>query len=148
MDVVQHNDIGHQVHVLDLLLLLYRVVALQHRASEADPVEEVVVGLHLGRLRADAAAQISLGNVAQQEQRPHDPPQLAERAIQSVLAAVAAELAQQRRGQDLAGRRTAPGACRIGSTRPRAPPDNDNAKDQDRKSDRDRYRDDDFDIRR
>ncbi len=102
-DVVQHHGVGDQVHVLHLLELLHRVAALDHRATEADPVQEVVVGLDLGGLGADALAQLGLGHEAQQEQGPHHTPQLAEGLVEPVLPAAAAELAQQHRGQHLAG---------------------------------------------
>ena len=63
-DVGQHDRVGDQAGVFQLLLLLDGIAAFDHRAAEGDPVEEVVVGLDLGGFGADDAADFGAGDEA------------------------------------------------------------------------------------
>lgn len=67
------------------LLLLDRVAAADHWPTEADPVEELVEGPDPGGLGADAAAELDVAKIVQQQQRMLDAPQLAEDTVEAVL---------------------------------------------------------------
>jgi hypothetical protein len=92
-DIGQHDRVGDEVDVSELLLLLDGIATLDHWATERNPVEELVVGLDLGGFGADDAADFCVGDVAQQEQRALDPAELAERAVEQAATVVCAELA-------------------------------------------------------
>ncbi len=77
-DIGEHDPIGDQAGVFELLLLLDRVAALDDRAAEGDPVEKIVVGLDLGGLGADGPPDLRIGDVAQQEERTLDLAEFAE----------------------------------------------------------------------
>jgi hypothetical protein len=62
-DIGQHDRGGDQAGVFELLLLLKGIAALDHRATERNPVEELVVGFDLGGFGADDAANFGVGDV-------------------------------------------------------------------------------------
>ena len=63
-DVGQHDRVGDEAGVFELLLLLDRIATLDHRTAERNPIEEVVVGLYFGGFGADDASDSGVGDVA------------------------------------------------------------------------------------
>jgi hypothetical protein len=66
-DIGQHDRVGDEASVFELLLLLDGIAALDHRAAERHPVQEIVEGFDLGGFGADDAADLDVGKEAQQE---------------------------------------------------------------------------------
>jgi hypothetical protein len=60
-DVGQHDGVGDQACVFQLLFLLDGVAALDHRATEGHPVQKIIVGLDLGGFSTDAPADLDAG---------------------------------------------------------------------------------------
>ena len=87
-DVGQHDRVGDQAGIFELLLLLDRVAALHHRAAEGDPIEEVVEGLDLGGFAADGAPDLDARHKAQQEQRTLDAPEFTESAVEQAVPTI------------------------------------------------------------
>jgi hypothetical protein len=91
-DVGQHDRIGNEAGVFELLLLFDRIATLDQRAPERNPIEEVVVGLYFGGFGADDASDFGVGDVAQQKQRTFDPARLSEGAVEQASAVMCAKL--------------------------------------------------------
>lgn len=79
-DVGEHDPVGDQAGVFELLLLLDRIAAFDDRASEGDPIEKIVEGFDLCGFGADGPADLRIGNVTQRKELPLDPARI-ERTI-------------------------------------------------------------------
>jgi hypothetical protein len=71
-----------------LLFLLYGIAALDHGATEADPIEEIVVSLDFGCLGSDDPADFGVRNIAQEEECALDPTEFTKRAIKKAIPVV------------------------------------------------------------
>ena len=75
----------------------------QDRAPKGQPVREVMVGFHFGRLGADMLLERRIGHIGQEKDRALHPPQLTKGFVQGTVPAIDAELAEQHRGDDVPG---------------------------------------------
>ena len=61
-DVGQHDRIGDEAGVFELLFLLDGIAALDHRPAKRHPIEEVVIRIDLGGLGTGDALPNNLAN--------------------------------------------------------------------------------------
>jgi len=86
-DVLKDDGIGHQVVVLDDLLLLFRIVLGNDAfAAKEQPSNKAIVCLYLVGHRGDLLAHLWISQVLEQKDGAYDPPQLAKGLIEPILS--------------------------------------------------------------
>ncbi len=89
--VMEDQQVGDQVVVLDDLQLVFAHVVLDGVGAEVDPLGELVEALAFVLGGLDGAAQFRVADVIQQEGRAHHASEFPEGEVELVLAAGRAE---------------------------------------------------------
>ncbi len=86
-DIVEDEEVGDKVLVFDhLALFIPRIFRQEPSTAESNPLHEQIKRLAFIRCSLDCAAKLNIGNVLEEENRPHHAAQLPESKIQLVLA--------------------------------------------------------------